>query len=341
MDILPAPSRFLNGRAARAVRSAAAIILVAVCGVLATPAPLQSRAAPCLSVAFSPDGSQLAVGGYRDVRLLESASGKTAARLPGHSGNVTGVAFSPDGKTLAACGGLPGASGEIRLWNVTTRKARVLTALHKDVVYSIAWSPDGKTLAAGSYDRMVSLWNVATGEGRLLKDHTDSVYSVAFSPDGTRLASASADRTVKLWDLVSGKRLFTLGDSTAELYGVAFNPRGGEVAAVGVDRMLRKWSLTPTAGTLSRSAFAHEGPILRVLNTPDGSGVYTSSEDRSIKLWDTQTLQERRVLDRQPDWALGLALTADGKRLAVCRYDGSTAIYDTAVGTDAAAGATR
>jgi len=303
----------------------------AFCVPLAT-ATVSAAVAPRSSAAFSPDGALLAVGGYQEVTVREAATGRTKARLGGPSGAVTAVAFSPDGKTLAASSGVPGRSGEIRLWLTETWKPTVLAPAHSDVVYSLAWSPDGKTLAAGSYDRLVSLWDVKSGQSRKLKDHTDAVYSVAFSPDGSRVASASGDRTVKVWDAAAGKRLFTLSDSTAELYSVAFHPTGKQLAAAGVDRMLRTWSIAPSAGALSRSAFAHDGPVIRVAYTPDGQGLFTSSEDRSVKLWDAAVLVEKRVFEKQPDWGLGLAVAPRGDRVAVTRYDGSVAVYQVGPG---------
>lgn len=321
------------------MRRCFAVILVMLLGCTSAfgapasrvPSGVRPKVAPRASAAFSPDGTLLAIAGYREVALRDLGTGRSS-QLGGLSGPVTCVAFSPDGQTLAASGGVPGRSGEIRLWNVAARTARALAGVHTDVVYSVAWAPDGKTLAAGSYDRLVSVWDVATGKGRTLKDHTDSVYAVAFNRDGTRLASVAGDRTLKLWDPKSGKRLFTLSDSTAELYSVAFHPSGREVVAVGADRMLRRWSLTPTAGTLARSAFAHQGPIIRALYSPDGAGIFTSSEDRTIRLWDADTLAERKVFERQPDWALGLAVSPDGGLLAVTRYDGSVTVYDALTG---------
>ncbi len=290
---------------------------------------------PRPAVAFSPDGRLLAAAGYRRVDLLD-AEGIPIRALPVPEGTVTGVQFSPDGRRLAASCGSPGRSGLIRVWQLPSLKVTDLSGAHSDVVDSLAWGPDSRTLAAGSYDHLVSLWDVDAPAGaarlRILKDHTDAVYGVALSPDGRRVASVSGDRTLKVWDAATGKRLYTFSEATAELYGVAFSPDGRQVAAGGVDRSLRVWNVGATSGRLARAAFAHEGPIIRVLFTPDGSGIVTTSEDRMVKLWDAAELVERKVYERQPDWAQGIALNRDGSRLAVSRYDGSLAVYDLRTG---------
>ena len=69
---------------------------------------------PVTAIKFSPDGRVLAVGGYREVRLIDPASGSILATLSGHSNYVRSLAFSPDGKMLAAAGGSPQLEGEIK-----------------------------------------------------------------------------------------------------------------------------------------------------------------------------------------------------------------------------------
>ena len=89
----------------------------------------------------------------------------------------------------------------------------------------MALAPDGKTLATCGYDRLVKLWDVASGkEIRTLRDHSDSVYGISFRPDGKLLASAAADRAVKIWDVATGVRLYSLGDPTDWVYAVAWSP---------------------------------------------------------------------------------------------------------------------
>lgn len=161
-----------------------------------------------------------------------------------------------------------------------------------------------------------------------MKEHTDAVYSVAFSPDGKTLASGSGDRTVKLWDAATGKRIASLGDSTAEIYAVAFSRDGTLIFAAGVDRSIRAWKIEGATTALIRTIFAHDAPIVRLGVSRDGQTLVSAGEDRKVKLWNLPALDPAGSLDAQNDWPLGLAISNDGGRIAVGRYDGSLSIYD-------------
>jgi tricorn protease-like protein/mono/diheme cytochrome c family protein len=283
---------------------------------------------PVASVKFSPDGSVLAVGGYRAVRFIDPASGKVIATLNGHADYVRSIAFSPDGKMIAAAGGAPQTEGEIRIWDVQSHQPVRTLQGHKDCIYSVAWSPDGKLIASGSYDRMVKLWDAASGkEVRNLQDHIDAVFAVAFSPDGKRLASASQDRTVKIWDVATGKRLYTLSDASDGLTSVAFSPAGDRLAAAGYDKTIYMWRLGDEDGRLSQSLIADEDSMLALVWSPDGKMIVTASSDGSIRFRDTK-LDLAGVIERQPDWVQALAMSPDGRWLAAGRYNGTLSLYD-------------
>ena len=54
------------------------------------------------ALAFSPDGTRLAVGSPEEVRVFDAGSGAELLVLRGHEGSVDKVVFSPDGTMLAS-----------------------------------------------------------------------------------------------------------------------------------------------------------------------------------------------------------------------------------------------
>ena len=69
-------------------------------------------------VAFSPDGTMVASGGWihdNAVQLWDVKTGEHKGTLTGHKSAVVSVEFSPDGKTLGSGSG----DGTVLLWKIT------------------------------------------------------------------------------------------------------------------------------------------------------------------------------------------------------------------------------
>ena len=285
------------------------------------------------SVAFSPDGRNLAAGIGRQVVVYDVATSKTAATLEDHPGPITWVRFTPDGASLVAAGGRAGQFGSVTVWDVARRQRRWGAKGHADSILAAAVTPDGKALATAGYDRQILIWDLADGKVvRSLKDHSDSVYGLAFARDGKTLASCAADRTVKLWDWTTGKRKATLSEATAELYAVVWTPDGSHLLAAGVDRSIRMWRIAGGEVKLERSAFAHDAAVVRLAVSEDGAMLASSAEDRTVRLWKLDTLSPQATIPPQADWAQALAFHPDGRRLALGLYDGRLALWDPAAG---------
>ena len=82
----------------------------------------------------------------------------------------------------------------------------------------------------------------------------------------------------------------------------------------------------------------HTSNVTAVAFSPDGRRIATSSFDRTVKLWETETGQEVFTLRGHTSGVLGVAFSPDGRRLATGSIDSTARIWDTGSVLDDPAG---
>ncbi len=284
---------------------------------------MSGHTGPVSSVAFSPDGKELASGSDdHTVIVWDAKTSRPVAVLRGSTA-VASVAFSPDGSMLASAG----ADGTVILWNpLTGRRLRALRGGAASAE-SVAFSPDGKLLASGSDDRTVVLWDAKTAQRvRTLRGHTGAVYDVAFSPDGRVLASAGADHLVILWDASTGRRLRTLRGHTGAVSSVAFSPRAGTLASASDDRTVILWSVR--TGGMLKVLRGHADAVQSVAFSPDGATLGSGSNDDTAIVWDARTGRPLSILSGHYDAVSTVAFSPDGGILATGSDDHSVILWN-------------
>ena len=266
-------------------------------------------------IAYSPDGSQLAVASLIGIWIYDARTGEELDLLTKHS-SIYSVAYSPDGTTLATAGGT-----EVYLWDVDTRKYKTtLIAATKDMFFtisSIAYSPDGTTLATAG-GTAAYLWNAETGEHKAtLIEHAHGVNFLMYSPDGKTIATTIGDYTVFLWDADTRKRKFTLKGHTDIVYSVVYSPDGKTIATASADHTVCLWDVN--TGKNKKKIADDTGWGLSVAYSPDGNTLATAIGS-VVRLWDANIENNLKTLKGHLYGSWGyvysVVYSPDGKTIA-------------------------
>jgi WD40 repeat protein len=284
------------------------------------------------SVVFSRDGKYLATSAGDTVRWWDVTTGKQVREFRGHPYGVECLAISPDGKVLASGSN----DGTFRLWDVATGLEICCVQGHVLDIRSIAFSPNGKTLATAGRDARIRLWDAGTRKKtQELEGHTSRIFSVAFSPDGKLLASGGEDQTLRLWDISTGREVWKREAHTFWVRSVVFSPDSKTLVSSGWDKAIRLWSVADGKETGQLQA---EQSDMKLVFSPDGKILISCSWDpQSLCFWDLATGKIIRRLQSQP-WARSIAqsiaLSPDGKNLALGGNDGIVHLWDVATGKE-------
>jgi WD40 repeat protein/serine/threonine protein kinase len=195
------------------------------------------------SVVVTPDSRHLAIAEGDSVRWVDLETGKEMSRQPLPLHGVRVLALSPDGSMLAASAL---QAPDIALIALDTGQVRAILHHEPGFLNSLAFSPDGRELLSAGQDRVLRLWDVATGElVRVFRGHTEEVFSAVFHPDGKRIASGGRDRVVRVWDRATGAELVQLRGHTNYVFSLAWSPDGSTLASASGDSTVRLWETLP------------------------------------------------------------------------------------------------
>lgn len=155
------------------------------------------------ALSFHPKGDRFAEATIDSVSESEPTKGDRIRLLFEVPGRTLDLQYSLNGKQVLACGVVGHEDskepitthdeGWVVLWDDGTGETIRLDG-HEAPVTCAAFSPDGQRCVTGSLDKMLRLWDTATG--RLLhtfQGHLGEIRSVAWSPKGDRILSAAED----------------------------------------------------------------------------------------------------------------------------------------------------
>jgi len=304
------------------------------------PDPVLLAGNASASVAYSPGGRAMAVGGT-SVELWDTATRSLIATHPLSGGTyVNALAFAPAGNVLAAVYG----DGMAQLLGARTLApvSAPFPVTASGTAESVAYSPDGETIVTGADDGSVRTWSVTDpAHPRQLADVRDTgsqVYTVAFSPDGKTVAAASTDDLTRLWNVANpadpipdGKPLGGLHDYAI---GLAFSPDGDLLAVGSADKTVRLWNVSDPAHATAVGAplTGPTGYVWAMAFSPDGHTLAAGVTDGTVWLWDVADPAHPALianLTGPTDHVYSVAFSPSGDQLAAASYEGTVHLWDT------------
>jgi WD40 repeat protein/mono/diheme cytochrome c family protein len=293
------------------------------------------------ALAYSPDGSTLAVSAYREILLLPANKDLPSKRLPGMSERIQSIAFSADGSTLIGAGGTPARFGEVQVWDVNKGNLARSITVTGDTVFGGSLSPDGSKIGIGCADNTVRIFETASGkELYKIGNHENWVLATVFSVDGKRIVSVGRDRAAKLTDANTGAFLENINLLRGELSAVARHPAKDVVVIGGEDRIPYVYIMDRPKNmkiaddtTLIRQFERQNGAIMALAWSPDAKQIAVAGAAPEVNLYDAETGKKIAAVKGHTAGIYALAYTPDSKQIATGGFDGKVRIYDSSSGT--------
>jgi WD40 repeat protein len=325
------------------------------------------------SVAFSPDGKQLAsLGRDFQLRLWDPDKGDAVRAIGLQQGGSLSpnIVWSPDSKIIATS--QYNNQAKVSVWDAGTGKELNIFNTPNYETRGLAFDPQSKLLYVTSlYDPKIRVWDLAKNQTlREVDRPAGVVYSLALSPNGKTLVTGSDQGALLVYDAEKLERKDRQEGHEGRISFLQFTEGGQTLVSAAGDNSIRSWkangeSVTvkeskerllnlsadgqkalflATDGTLKITEWAtgkehlsfrppEGGTVTLAALTKDNRLLTSRGGDDILKTWDASTGKE---ISSQKMGGTGLrvfTMLPDGRTLIAVSYDGTIRFWDLASAT--------
>jgi WD40 repeat protein len=299
------------------------------------------------SIAFSPDGSTLALSvGYiltvdgflvsvsdipGAVKILDAHSGRLLRTIETNKGvPLRGVSFNKGGTWLAS-----GVNdGSIRIWNISSGKDVRTLRGEMSPVEGISFTPGDQALITTGDAGTVHSWDLVSGTSKTAMEFDPGQVKnlIAISHDRNVLAWSDDQDGAWIWNRASGKGPIRLNGKKDEFSIVDFSPDDRLVAVAnykdgGLDiRKTVDGSLSATLHDSNHTEMARNGKF-----SNDGTKIACIGLS-NLTIWDVKRHKELRSIDPEESNLNLQVFSPDDEIVATSSLNGGVVFWDVATG---------
>jgi WD40 repeat protein/tRNA A-37 threonylcarbamoyl transferase component Bud32 len=250
------------------------------------------------SLAYSPDGRTLALGGDHGVRLVDARTHEALAETA-VGGIATRLEFTRDGSrlvVLVAPGektGLGGADAEITIRDAVTLdrigvsiEPEAFVGAYVGFYYAspqFALTADDRSVITASEDGELAWWDLRSGRKTRTLPIEPGLHALALSPNG-RTVAVGIERGIQLVDESAGRARTASGGPAGSPGWLLFSPDGETFVSTHRDGTVALWDVE--SGTPRETLRGHSNSVQQPVFASDGDTLYTVSHDGTAIAWD-------------------------------------------------------
>ncbi len=323
-------------------------------------AVLDCQLGPIQTIAYSPDGTVLAIKALADVTARRGAGPLRNAKKITIAESLYGIEnpshrsvrffLVRSGHRFEPLGAEPPGSSDgldeswMQLWRARYGVTKRVAYEPTDSIEPLAISPNGHRMAVHTPDGGVRIVDRATREdGVLLDGQRDRLRSVAFNADGTRLITKVGYRPPQLWDADTGRLVARCGDADHPSETFAFSPDGGRIAVVcrksatqrdvivydtGEGRRLCTVSLRPRQSVTDSANTGLAADESIVVFAPDGLQLITSSHENDLTVSSVADGASLARLQGHSGVVSAVAVRPDGRQIVSGAANGHVRVWN-------------
>ncbi|GAC1593425.1 MAG: hypothetical protein NVS3B19_15600 [Ginsengibacter sp.] len=290
---------------------------------------------PILHAEFSNNAKLILTTSYDNtVKIWDGLTGTLLMNFKNFPDYLFTAHFSPDSKRMVTAG----FHSTSKVWDVYT--GALLLDLHEEASKA-QFSPKGDGIVTFSFLKdTVKFWNSSTGK---LLEQVGVSGNLQFSPDGRKVVKYT-NNSVTIKDALTGESLLLKNLPTNGMIGdedVEFSPDGQKIIiAPGDDisgmtedeifKLKKKYCsakvFNTTNGKLLLTLKGHSDHINTALFSPNGQKIVTSSDDETVKIWDSKSGD--LITNFHIDGVSYAVFSPDNQSIITCSKDGSSRVWN-------------